>query len=132
MTFVQALGDVVGHTKQKRFIITVLKKSSLLADGSTLAEMWRVVAWSLNSLARGRYPEQSHTGGDLDEDRAGMGGDLLAEGLAGITLQMRGDWQWYCQCFHFPQWCPRLLLFARVDKEDWCGGANHRKPRTMS
>ena len=73
-----------------------------MTDGSTLAEMWKVVAWSLNSLASARYPEEDHLGGELDEERATMGGQLLAEGLAGITLQMRGDWQWYCQCFHVP------------------------------
>lgn len=42
-----------GTTKQKRYIITVLKKSSLMPDGSTLDEMWKVVAWSLNALATG-------------------------------------------------------------------------------
>ena len=84
-----------GTTKQKRYIITVLKKSSLLADGSTLAAMWRVVAWSLNALASGRHPSKDHDDADLDEDRAAIGGNWLAEGVAGITLQMRGDWQWY-------------------------------------
>ena len=49
-----------GTTKQKRYVITVLKKSSLMPDGSTLAEMWKVVAWSLNALAKGRYPQWNH------------------------------------------------------------------------
>ena len=93
-----------GTTKQKRYVITVLKKSSLLADGSTLAAMWKVVAWSLNALATVFFPDVDHNDGDLDAKRAARAGERLAEGLAGITLQMRGDWQWYCQCFGFPQW----------------------------
>eukprot|EP00973_Karenia_brevis_P085954 11921536-Karenia_brevis.AAC.1 len=57
-----------------RYVITVLKKSSLLGDGATLAAMWKVVAWSLNALATGRFPEKDHDQEDLDSERASMAG----------------------------------------------------------
>ena len=46
-----------GSTTQKRFVITVLPKTRLVKDGSTLDAIWKVVAWSLKALQTGRSIE---------------------------------------------------------------------------
>ena len=87
-----------GHTLQKRFPIAMIKKSQLLADGSTLDALWEAVAWSFNALATGRVPDRKWDG-SAEPDA----GKRLSGGWNGLCLPMRGDWQWMCQCFRFPQ-----------------------------
>ena len=93
-----------GSTKQTRYVMSLIRKDFLLDDGSTLDAIWEVLSWSLNSLASGKFPSENHVGAELDSQRASLKGLFLADGLRGVTLQMRGDWQWYCQCLGFPQW----------------------------
>eukprot|EP00972_Heterocapsa_arctica_P004251 630639-Heterocapsa_arctica.AAC.1 len=54
-----------GPTDEKRFIITVVKKSQLLKDGSTLNAMFKVVAWSMNALLQGLRPTHDEHGAAL-------------------------------------------------------------------
>ena len=87
-----------GRTLQKRFPIAMIKKSQLLPDGSTLDALWEAVAWSFNILATGCMPDKTWDGAAEPAQ-----GKLLCGGWRGLCLQMRGDWQWMCQCFRFPQ-----------------------------
>ena len=94
-----------GSTKQTRHIITVIQKSQLAKDGSSLEAIFSVVAWSLNALSSKRNPRFDHLGNEFEiGDRQALKGKHFSTGWWGLALQMRGDWQWYCQCFHFPQW----------------------------
>jgi len=85
-------------------------------DGSTMDAVLSVVAWSMNVLAEGCNPTQNHLNRELEEYKKKDGdgkqesirkhlqGRAFATPWRGVALQMRGDWQWLCQCFHFPQW----------------------------
>ena len=43
------------------------------------------------------------------------GGKPLADGYRGCLVQVRGDWQWFCQIFGFPQWnSERCCPFCRA------------------
>ncbi len=113
-----------GSSKQTRCLITVIRKDQMLSDGSTLEAIWDVISWSLNALATGKYPSKGHADTQLEGRQREVAGQWLAEGRQGLTLQMRGDWQWFCQCFGFPQWNGAVNMC-------WiCKAGNRQKPWT--
>jgi hypothetical protein len=99
--FVLTWNSLVGQgtTRELRFMVTCVRKSDLLPDGSTLEAIFHVLAWSLNSLLDGFTPHSDPDGLPLDG-----GGAPLAGPWKGACIQVRGDWQFYCQAFHFPTW----------------------------
>ena len=90
-----------GPTIEQRFVITVVRKKQLLASGATLNAIFKVISWSFNCMAEGLHPIE-------DEDGNALPGGAKRTALAGpwraICCQVRGDWQFYCQSFGFPQW----------------------------
>eukprot|EP00969_Alexandrium_andersonii_P336612 14879087-Alexandrium_andersonii.AAC.1 len=64
-----------------------------------MAAIWRVMAWSLNALLSGHTPRAS-----LDGEPLATGGQPLAGGWKAATVQVRGDWEFYCDTFGFPRW----------------------------
>ena len=99
--FVLTWNSLVGQgtTREQRFLITCVRKSDLLADGSTLEAIFHVLAWSFNCLLTGQTPHQDPDGLPLEG-----GGKALAGLWRGACIQIRGDWQFYCQAFGFPLW----------------------------
>ena len=66
---------------------------------ATLDRFFDILAWSFNLLLDGRMPT-------IDVDNhwiVGPSGQIAGEYLACLT-HIRGDWQWYCEIFGFPQW----------------------------
>ncbi len=111
-----------GSSKQTRHIITVIRKDQLLSNGATLDAIWDIISWSLNALATGKHPKTDHAGKPLNGHKEDLADQDLASGRRGVTLQMRGDWQWLCQCFGFPQWnCARNMCWI-------CRAGNAQKP----
>ena len=72
--------------------MAVLKKTELCPDGSTLDAIWKVLAWSFNVLAAGKWPTTDWNFRPLE-----VPVEEFAGGWHGACLQMRGDWQWFCQ-----------------------------------
>ena len=62
--------------------------------GKTLPALYRVLVWSLNALASGRFPTHDHLGREFDESyfptRAKLGGALLAGGYRDVFAEPRG------------------------------------------
>jgi hypothetical protein len=86
-----------GDTRTKRFVTTVIQKKDMVPE--TMDAIWAILGWSFNSLLDGRMPTLNWAGKTLCE-----GGELLANGKCGALSQIRGDWQFYCEIFGFPQW----------------------------
>ena len=86
-----------GNTVAKRFVFTVLRKSEMTPD--TLDTVFDIFAWSMNALLDGITPDFDH----LKRPIKG-GGETIAGGFTGVLAQCRGDWQFYCELFKFPQW----------------------------
>ena len=82
---------------RKRFVFTTIRKSQLTSG--TLDAIWKVFAWSMNQLVRGEWSDTDWKG-----DPTGRGGEKLADNWRGALIQVRGDWEFYMQAFHFPQW----------------------------
>lgn len=106
-----------GTSKESRFVMTMFKKSDLLQDGSTLNAIFRVISWSLNALLAGVTPEVDENGGKMQG-----GGKALAGQWSAATIQVRGDWQFFCQAFGFPSWrssasCCWLCRASNVDPD---------------
>ena len=87
----------VGSTTAKRFLFTVVKKSQ--SDPDTMQAIFKVFAWSMNVLLTGLTPDTDW----LMRPLSG-GGSYLAGRWKGALVQVRGDWQFYCEVFGFPQW----------------------------
>jgi len=105
--FVVTWNSLVGQgtTAEQRFIITVIRKQQLLPDGSTLAAIFNVVSWSLNSLLVGRWPSTDEHGAPISKK-----GGQLAGKWKGAFVQIRGDWQFFSQALNFPQWNSSLRM----------------------
>lgn len=86
-----------GTTSSKRILFTVIRKTEMV-DG-TLDAIWKVFAWSMNTLLTGKTPCTDYLG------RAIPGGEQnLAGGWQATLCQCRGDWEFYWQVFSFPRW----------------------------
>ena len=86
-----------GTTVQKRFVTAIIRKSDMVPG--TLDAIMKVLSWSFNTLLSGQTPSLGLLGEALDG-----GGLPLAGGWRGALCQVRGDWQFYCELFSFPQW----------------------------
>ena len=86
-----------GTTSQKKFVFTVFRKSEMVAD--TLNTIFRILAWSFNILLTGKWPLRNWHG-----RREPKSGQWLANGWRAAVCQVRGDWAFYTEVFHFPQW----------------------------
>ena len=86
-----------GVTMQKRFLITVVRKSEMVAG--TLDAIFRYISWSFNVLQLGQTPSENFLG-----MATGVDPTPLAEGWCGQLCQIRGDWQFYGEVFHIPKW----------------------------
>lgn len=87
----------VGETVAKRFLCTVIRKSDI-AEG-TLDAIFKVLSWSFNTMLAGKTPRLR-----WDDRKMDGGGAPLASGWKAALCQIRGDWQFYCEIFRFPQW----------------------------
>ncbi len=71
-------------------------QDSELAPGA-LTKLYKVLAWSLSSLAAGIWPACDEEGRKFSPDfhphRAAMAGRSLADGFRGALLEVRGDWK---------------------------------------
>ena len=69
-------------------------------DESTLRTLWKVLAWSFEALAQGRFPACDHEGrpwpeGDTRAERAKTdGGWLTKDKRRGVYVATTGDWKW--------------------------------------
>lgn len=97
LTWNSLLGE--GVTLEKRFVFTVLKKSQMKHDGSTMNSVFKLLAWSLNCCLSGRTPKLDFFGRPCQG-----GGEDIAMKLRFATVQVRGDWEFYSDFFHIPRW----------------------------
>ena len=106
--FVISWNSLVGRgaTAKKRFVFTVLRKSEMQKT-RTLEFVWKIFAWSMNTMLSGVMPTLSWDGRPLQG-----GGTSLADGWCGAMCQVRGDWDFYREVFQFPQWnCNERMCF---------------------
>ena len=87
-----------GQTLAKRFVCTVVRKSDVVAG--TFDELFRILSWSFNVILGGIWPGEDWLGRPLTEN---TGKYLVAGGIRGCMAQVRGDWEFFCQNFQFPQ-----------------------------
>ena len=85
-----------GESACKRFVMTIIKKSELVPG--TLDKMMDIMGWSFNIALTGLTPVVSYEGEDIDNPT------YLAGMWKGSLVQIRGDWEFYCSIFRFPQW----------------------------
>lgn len=75
-------------------------------DGrKTHDDIFRILAWSFESLASGRWPTARHDGAvweATDAKRRKKAGAQLP--LRGALVEVRGDWSFLKECFGFPAW----------------------------
>ena len=91
--------------KALRIPLTGLAKKHV-AGKDTYDDLMKIIVWSLEALASGRWPRARHDGSPWqaggDAVRAKMAGKPL--GLRGCLVEVRGDWAFYKLVFSFPQW----------------------------
>ena len=93
-----------GSTLATNFLIHFVYKTLTVKGGThqTMEQIWRLICWSLDSLARGLWPEMDPHGqawpqGSPDARRAGT---ALAGGWCGILWCIRGDLEHFSGCYN--------------------------------
>ena len=102
-----------GSAWETRFPIYFVETDYL--HPTTEREVLRVVAWSLDALARGKHPAKDYNGRAFPEKslrgkRAGTA--LTPWSFRGIFCQVGGDWKWLIEVFNWP-WTPTALQPCR-------------------
>ena len=96
--------------------------------------LFKVLAWSLDILATGKYPGVDHTGkswhetGDRRRERL-AGDDLSPHRHKGVYVQSTGDWKYLNEIYHFPwnQSTEEVCRQCRAVKSQ--GDLNYANPR---
>ncbi len=86
-----------GNTIARRFVTTLIRKSEMTP--ATLEAICNIMSWSFNTMLTGETPSR-----DMHDQVTAGGGQTLAGGYRATLAQVRGDWQFYCELFKFPQW----------------------------
>ncbi len=92
---------VRGTTLDTRLLAGAIRDSTMLKPTHgrhelqpTLFQVLRVLVWSLQCMAEGKYPVQDHAGNALDAGRAAMGGmPLTRRQHRAAWCELRGDWE---------------------------------------
>lgn len=106
-------------TLAKRFLFTTIKSSALKPDGSTLAAIWRVFAWSMNTLLSGDMPSHDWQGRPLYRDP-----EPIADGWRAALVQCRGDWIFFNEAIHAPR-------HNESENMCWLCSASNAFPQTL-
>ena len=94
-----------------------------LVEGVSLNQLYRVLVWSLDALATGKYPEKDHDGTEFSKShhpkRAKMAGKQIADGYRGAFSEMRGDWKFLRETFGLKEnWkAKRVCHLCRAHKK---------------
>ena len=93
---------------KKRYLICTIRKSDLCQCGCrgqcTFGAVFNMLTWSFNALASGEYPSQRHDNAPLDEQRARIAGQELADGFCGAFSEMRADLLEFVGALGFRNW----------------------------
>ena len=97
--FVFTVNSLVGSgtTVQKRFILTIIRKSEMIPG--TLDAIMEVLAWSFNCALSGLWPDVDFAGQAVANPLS-----FFADRWRGALVQVRGDWEFYTSIFRFPSW----------------------------
>ena len=101
-----------GSTATSRFIYTVVKESDIV-DGA-LEKLFDHLAYSMNILARGVYPEFDFSG--RPHPLAGQAID--SNGWRMSIIFLKGDWEFLSNIIHLPRWDNTINMCAK------CGASN--------
>ena len=94
-----------GSTLQTRFLFTLIQKSDVVP--ATMEAILRIFGEQMNELA---VAHVNH----------------LIGSYSAVLSQVRGDWAFYCEVFHFPQWNSALRMCwlceasSTIDDKLWC------------
>ena len=91
------LGAIDNKGFGRRWLYTVVRKRDMTDE--TMAELLRVFCWSTNILLTGITPERN-----WDDKPYANAGRFIANGFRGVFMQLRGDWEFYANTLHFPNW----------------------------
>ena len=95
-------GLVDKQHRDLRICLTAMPHQCVVRE--TQDDLFRILAWSFNALAMGRYPTERADGlpwQPEDAWRQKQGGEPL---LHGALIELKGDWKQLHHCFAMPSW----------------------------
>jgi hypothetical protein len=129
---------VYGPTLDTRLLFSVVKVNEMIKP-DTLQECYSVLRWSLEALARGRYPDRDHR--DVlfspthHPERFRWAKELIAGEMVGAWSEMRGDWKWLAESLYLQthygtpgicHLCRAHRIIRRLDYREVGPDARHR------
>ena len=112
-----SLPHLGGDIGTMRLPVAALYKSHMVKD-ATMDAIMKIVAWSLGSLAEGRFPKFGPDGEELQGWRGKAAGKPLA--CKAMLCEVRGDWAAYKTSFRLPGWAEKeaCCFRCRANKTD--------------
>ena len=124
-----------------RLIFFMIKVASCTSD--TYEQIYKVLTWSLTSLATGIWPDCDHLGRPFGPShhpsRWRNAGKPLAGGMVGVWAEMRGDWKYLKEALHLQahyqcidgicHLCHASKLSLELVYTDFSRQAKHRNTR---
>lgn len=102
-TFSLNFPGLSGDYRNLRMPLTAISRKQV--SGNTWRDIMTVLAWSFQHCAAGVFPLHRHDGTPwLPTDRKRMPLAGLPLGFRAALCEIRGDWKFYGETFHFPKW----------------------------
>ena len=127
--------NFLGVPESERMLCAIAEKK--FCSPKTVESMLEIIAWSFRCLFTGKWPSARHDGTPFTKDDKWRQGKA-SQNLPGksVLMQVRGDWAWYKDIFHFPAWSNLAICWrCAADKEscdykDFSPDAKWRSRRT--
>ena len=101
-------------TLDGRLLFSVVTYAHVV-PGKTIETLYKILVWSLNSMAEGCWPSVDHLGQHFSAthhprrfSKAGL--PLCLSGHRGVWSELRGDWKWQVEALDFDQWYGRSFI----------------------
>ena len=103
-TFTLNLPGQGGEYKTLRLPLTAISRKQV--SEHTWDDIMTVLTWSLTHAASGTWPRNRHDGTQWWKTDAWRKrkSTKVQLGVKGALVEVRGDWKFYAECFHFPKW----------------------------
>ena len=109
-----SFNSLLGHGSTRDMQLHVWSCFDETMGTTTMDEFWTILAWSLEWLRKGQWPDSNHLGEKFDpnSEEGKLAGSWLADGYCGIVWSLVGDLPSTSWRIGILKWCFNYFLMG--------------------